>query len=1752
MSKVYYLFLLNLGKTFLGTKIVEMLLEINRKVLSQNFTTRGEQLSIVKQSSEESGLAYSDYCKTQKVTGEPENIEYANNNVEQMQTSWISKDSAGGMINLEKGKSELSKCDEQIGDIFTKKIRSTNKDIHNESILPTNLVKENDNINSSYRDWEKLGAVSAQSNLGKEIIDFPIEGLATELDTSATENTEMKESSLPDVYFANNKKDYYVKDKGGRGLIEIGKERTEIFECSLLNNQSKQISYTPKILLGETTDSKTGFCEAEDNVNHVKENTVGVSMQQEVQGKLSNIREKILSKAFCSERNKKYYMTFETLSSINENSENYSSENKKVEDDLARQNSSVPFTNNASSSFTRNSLSSFNDNPSRPAVNLITSNEPTTITSDSLSSLKQKSSCTPAEDANSGVKFFADENGHSCSESSNAQLRKNFDEIPLPILLLTYKNHALDEFLLKMVQLFGMKSVIRIGGRSKEHKLHECNLSNRFRNILASRTNINDLFDDYFCIKEEIDELQEKIDKNMDLLRSATQLNKFSLLRLLDEKQIINLLQKSNLEKDEQWWLQFILDRLYSEGKSVKICLLDLYKKINLKTEFIYSKVNLKKIWERALKDWLPPVPRIRELREINRKYTKMMKAVQYEDYKKVPSEVEELRDDDEDSIREEQEKRMSESINLLQSKKKAQLKLMKPSDGIICELSDFPADLAGDHYFLKECELWQLDEIERIRFVSVLLKAEVKKIKEQFESTFDDLYFKINEKKYLENQIKLDICKNRKILGMTITGASINSELIRQLAPKIVIVEEAAEILEPSLIAALHEKTEHLILIGDHQQLRPKIVTHELRKKFYLDVSLMERLIRSGKTDFKTLQRQCRMRPEFSIMLRDIYPNLRDSESIVLNEDHEQHNCITKSMFFWTHNFFEKKSRSYINKEEAKLVVSLTIYLLSNKIPVDRISILAPYLGQTKILRQKLSQAKKNYPHLIPEVTPQVSTIDMFQGDENDFIIVSLVRSNKPTNKNSIGFMNEKNRRCVTQSRARRGMFFVGNGETYASSLTWLPLISKMKREGCYGRQIPIQCPKHRDLRVTLVGDVETLNRYIDSPALLCSLPCDKELPCGLHKCQKLCLPIHNHQICTHIVSDKFPDCRHNIMRKCCDELRHLRCQAEIDFSFMCRHLGKRKCWEEYTIKTCEKDCEKMMDCNLHRCKKICGQKHSHLKCDEKVNFTIQRCSHTAIKQCYENPESVLCQKMVKKKLPCNHIVRIKCHKPLPTICYEVVEYKFPDCSHPSSSKKLCSDEITDVCSRKVKHVCQNCNRESLKTCGTFFICKYKCLRKRKCSHQCEKMCSEDCEKGECRVCEKIERKRYRKAAKRNIKKIREDLFHERRQQNLVLKEIDNEVNPAEYRKIEFQLMTYFRSKQDLLPKILKIEKVDNAELEINFEKAKKKSLGTFVDDMFYECDDNNIEHITKNGFPLQENPTIGIHFFTQLAKGGNKPETQSPKKILLCKVLIGKSLKIDSKTKINMDQTGIRPYDSVYLRESNSSKSETCIIFSRNHLFPKYVIHYECVLIPALTALPDLKAAEGQITKISVEPSRNQNVSDLSQAHFMKAEAIFYRLQKMYGRQSSNLQIRSVDFVVYSNDFPLKMKFEEKKNELEKADFTEEILAFHGTDISNVENILNTNLDPHRSPKNGLRYGKGCYFSEFPDFSRNYGNGLILFRVLPGKEFEDETADETWVKRGYHSKKVRANKDRYAEQIIIQDQSQFLPYCVYHFKYG
>ncbi len=61
-----------------------------------------------------------------------------------------------------------------------------------------------------------------------------------------------------------------------------------------------------------------------------------------------------------------------------------------------------------------------------------------------------------------------------------------------------------------------------------------------------------------------------------------------------------------------------------------------------------------------------------------------------------------------------------------------------------------------------------------------------------------------------------------------------------------------------------------------------------------------------------------------------------------------------------------------------------------------------------------------------------QITTVDNFQGEENDLILLSLVRSNP---RNEIGFLKVENRVCVALSRARCGMFLFGNAQCIRNS---------------------------------------------------------------------------------------------------------------------------------------------------------------------------------------------------------------------------------------------------------------------------------------------------------------------------------------------------------------------------------------------------------------------------------------------------------------------------------------------------------------------------------------------------------------------------------------------------------------------------------------------------------------------------------------------------------------------------------------------
>ena len=128
---------------------------------------------------------------------------------------------------------------------------------------------------------------------------------------------------------------------------------------------------------------------------------------------------------------------------------------------------------------------------------------------------------------------------------------------------------------------------------------------------------------------------------------------------------------------------------------------------------------------------------------------------------------------------------------------------------------------------------------------------------------------------------MELNVLRKAKIIGMTTTGAAIRQQLLNELKAPVVFVEEAAEVLESNLLATLTPHVKHLILIGDHMQLKPKVSYsyafhftillcffptqvsyNHLAKHKKFDKSLFQRLVESG-YPYTLLMNQSRMRPE-------------------------------------------------------------------------------------------------------------------------------------------------------------------------------------------------------------------------------------------------------------------------------------------------------------------------------------------------------------------------------------------------------------------------------------------------------------------------------------------------------------------------------------------------------------------------------------------------------------------------------------------------------------------------------------------------------------------------------------------------------------------------------------------------------------------------------------------------------------------------------------------------------------------------
>jgi hypothetical protein len=227
----------------------------------------------------------------------------------------------------------------------------------------------------------------------------------------------------------------------------------------------------------------------------------------------------------------------------------------------------------------------------------------------------------------------------------------------------------------------------------------------------------------------------------------------------------------------------------------------------------------------------------------------------------------------------------------------------------------------------------------------------------------------------YVERE--LTVLRSKRIIACTTTAAAKYVQMLTSARPGVVLVEEAGEILESHILAALGPDTKQLILIGDHKQLRPKVnftLSVEKGDGYDLNQSLLERLIVRG-YPYQTLLQQHRMRPELANFVREMtYQNLFDASS---TKSRPNVKGLQDNIVFLKHSHNEEQMQNVRdwkdgtspstkrNPYEIYMAIKCLRYLSQQEInmPTEKIVILTPYLGQLHLLRDELS--KDNDPVL-------------------------------------------------------------------------------------------------------------------------------------------------------------------------------------------------------------------------------------------------------------------------------------------------------------------------------------------------------------------------------------------------------------------------------------------------------------------------------------------------------------------------------------------------------------------------------------------------------------------------------------------------------------------------------------------------------------------------------------------------------------------------------------------------------------------
>jgi intron-binding protein aquarius len=295
-------------------------------------------------------------------------------------------------------------------------------------------------------------------------------------------------------------------------------------------------------------------------------------------------------------------------------------------------------------------------------------------------------------------------------------------------------------------------------------------------------------------------------------------------------------------------------------------------------------------------------------------------------------------------------------------------------------------------------------------------------------------------------------LTKQATIVALTCTHAALKRRELVELGFKFdnILIEEAAQILEvetfiPLLLQAqdceAEPRLKRIVLIGDHNQLPPVVKNLAFQKFGHLDQSLFTRFVRLN-VPYILLDAQGRSRPSLAKLFSWRYKELGNLPHVLREEEYH----LANAGFLYDYQFInvddymgrgemEPNPHFIQNLGEAEFVVAVFMYMRLLGYPAEKITIITSYNGQKHLIRDVIRQRCASNP--IFGVPHKVTTVDRFQGQQNDYILCSLVRTK------TVGHIRDVRRLVVAMSRARLGLYIFGRKELFEQCYELTPVFS-------------------------------------------------------------------------------------------------------------------------------------------------------------------------------------------------------------------------------------------------------------------------------------------------------------------------------------------------------------------------------------------------------------------------------------------------------------------------------------------------------------------------------------------------------------------------------------------------------------------------------------------------------------------------------------------------------------------------------------